>query len=247
MSPLTVAVLAHHDDEVFCVGPLGEAAAAGSLRILWVTAGGLAPAARRRREGRAVAAILGLRPSDAVSLGLPDQGAVDHLPAIVSAITDLMGDEGDEGDEIDLLVPAYEGGHPDHDAVNAAAAQARTLAGATGRRLTAFEFAMYRRGNSSMAVKAPFTDGDIRRLGPEDIALRRSLAHANLSQTPSLLALAVLAKAQRRWDAEPIRELPTHDYTQPPSAGRVLYEMYCRRRHDELARAVTGLDVEGAR
>ena len=55
MTPVTLFLLAHHDDEVFCAGHLRRAlAAGGSVRLLWATAGGLGarPPSHRRRRPR---------------------------------------------------------------------------------------------------------------------------------------------------------------------------------------------------
>ena len=111
-------LLAHHDDEVFCAGCIAGALRQGrQVRLLWATAGGLAPRRRRQREGETVSRMLGLAPEAHRSLGLPDQGALDHLVPIGDALQDML--DGVDG----VFVPAYEGGHPDHDAVNLVAAR----------------------------------------------------------------------------------------------------------------------------
>ena len=61
---------------------------------------------------------------------------------------------------------------------------------------------------------------------------------ANASQLPTSLGpLAALARIQRTWATEPVRELPRHDYTRPPHEGRLLYESYAIRRFSDFAAA----------
>jgi LmbE family N-acetylglucosaminyl deacetylase len=223
-------LLAHHDDEVFCAARIERARRQGRrIRLLWATAGGFAPAARRRREGRAVAHLLGLAADEHLSLGLPDQGAIDHLPQIAEALRSLM--EGVAG----VCVPAYEGGHPDHDAVNLVAA--RVCAGGP----PVEEFSLYRRQAGGVAVKPLFAaePGPPERFlldGPA-LCLRRALIRANASQLPELAVLGGLAAAQGRWKMEPVRRLPDHDYGREPQGERPLYEFYTRRRFVEFRAA----------
>ena len=242
---VAVFVLAHHDDEVFCAGHLRQAVLAGRrIGVVWATAGGLASARRRRAEGLRVCRVLGLEPAAVRDLGLPDQGALHHIAAIASAAESLL--DATEAGPADVYTPAYEGGHPDHDAVNVATALLRW------RRpeIIAREFPLYRRGLAVISVLAtqppaatsaepfcalPLTDADL--------ALRRRLAVANASQLlPSLIPLLGLAWGMGRGRTEPSRLLPAHDYTRPPHPGALLYELYTSHRFGEFrARAASAL------
>ena len=229
-------LLAHHDDEVFCAGRLERARRQGQrIRLLWATAGGFAPASRRQREGVEVARLLGLAADEHVSLGLPDQGATDHLAEIAAALRGMM--QGVTG----VCVPAFEGGHPDHDAVNLVAA--RVCAG--GPPLD--EFSLYCRRGRGVAVKRLFTTepGPPERflLGRAARDLRRALIRANASQLPELAALGGLAAARGRWKMEPVRRLPEHDYGREPGGERPLYEFYTRRRFAEFRAAAEAFDA----
>ncbi len=235
---LQVFLLAHHDDEVFCAGHLRRALAAGGrVRLLWATAGGLAPARRRVAEGARALAALGLPASTAVDLHLRDLHAVEHVAVIARelgrTIDDACRDADDPGrhtGDTVVYVPAYEGGHPDHDAVNLAAA----LAAAARPGLQVVEFPLYRRGRFGIAVQQPCAPASasgegcvVLPLSHEDLTLRRALARANASQlAPSLLPLLALARWAGRGRAEPARPLPAHDYARPPHPGRLLYELY---------------------
>ena len=61
------------------------------------------------------------------------------------------------------------------------------------------------------------------------LALRRALVRADSSQWPSLGVLAAAGRVQRTWATEPIRELPVdRDFSLPPAAEPLLYELYTR-------------------
>ena len=224
---LDLFLLAHHDDEVFCAGHLSRALTSGRpVRLLWATAGGLAPARRRVAEGLRVREALGLPAGAAADLLLRDQHAVEHVHVIVREVVRLV----DRAEEIVVFVPAYEGGNPDHDAVNLAAALAvRARPG-----LRVLEFSMYRRGAYGLDVQSPVAPAatppepfDVLSLTDDDLALRRTLARANASQLAvSLAPLLTLARLAGRGRAEPARPLPAHDYTIPPHRGSLLYELY---------------------
>jgi LmbE family N-acetylglucosaminyl deacetylase len=166
-----------------------------------------------------------------------------HIASIARAAEALLDAARADGDDEApvVYVPAYEGGHPDHDAVNLA------VAVVCSRRpeLRAREFPLYRRGGAGLSVQSPQPAAgtaperfDLLPLGNDALALRRCLARANASQLlPSLLPLLALAWAAGRGRAEPSRPLPAHDYTRPPHRGALLYELYTRRRFREFRAA----------
>jgi LmbE family N-acetylglucosaminyl deacetylase len=113
-----VFVLAHFDDE-YCALPLIlQARAAGeACRFLYV-ADYRSPAyvARRLGETRAFLASLGLDPTCAVHAGAGsgvfDGAVIDGLAPALAALRRAL-----EGEPVTrFVVPAWEGGHPDHDA-----------------------------------------------------------------------------------------------------------------------------------
>jgi len=229
-SGVVLFLLAHHDDEVFCAGRLEHARRRRQrIRVIWATAGGFAPAGRRRREGLAVARLLGLASEEHLSLGLPDQGAMDHLAEIADALRSVIGGV------TEVFAPAYEGGHPDHDAVNLVAAHVCAGGPALG------EFSLYCRQRRGVAVKRLFAGEpgppERFRLDRPALRLRRELIRANASQLPELAVLGGLAAAQGRWDLEPVRRFADHDYGSEPGGVRPLYEVYTRRRFGEFRAA----------
>lgn len=237
---VTLLLLAHHDDEVFCAGHAARALAAGGrLRVVWATAGGLAPGGVRMREGRAALRALGVPVAHGHDLAFADQGALDRVGEIAAAADAAVGDVAPG--HVRCLVPAYEGGHPDHDAVNLAAALLRARRPDVEIR----EFALYRRSGLWLSVQSPAPPAATVHapfvalpLDGAALGLRRRLAAANVSQlVPSLLPLLAMSRLAGRGRSEPSRLLPDHDYRRAPGRRPLLYELYTRRRFEEFASA----------
>jgi LmbE family N-acetylglucosaminyl deacetylase len=128
-----VVLAAHPDDEVLGVGGLLiDLAGRGSQIVaVWVTDGeashpgshAIEPeqlAWKRRAESRRALAALGVAPMLSVVLGLPDGGLGDCLPALRTAVRDLVGPD-------DVVLAPWRGdGHPDHEAVGSVAAEFAT-------------------------------------------------------------------------------------------------------------------------
>ena len=114
-----VALLAHPDDE-FAIFPwlLAALRDGRDVRCVWLTSGGWGGQSveRRRNESIAVLTGLGLAPSSLYFLGeemeIPDGDLYLHLDDVVERLKHTVPTESE------LLVPAWEGGHHDHDAAH---------------------------------------------------------------------------------------------------------------------------------
>ena len=118
--------------------------------LLWATAGGLAPARRRIAEGARALAALGLagrRPSIWPARPARRGARRDDRPRGAATCSSRCRARA----EGRVYVPAYEGGHPDHDAVNLAA----TLAAAAAAGVRVVEFPLYRRGRFGLPYNRP--------------------------------------------------------------------------------------------
>ena len=121
-TPKTPALFlfAHHDDEFFIAVTMRRLAAARlPVTAVWLTRGGL-HGERREAESRRAMELIGVKPSDQYFLRLADGHAIDHLDEIVERLTRLF----EEIKPASVFVPAFEGGHPDHDTAQLAAAVA---------------------------------------------------------------------------------------------------------------------------
>lgn len=163
---------------------------------------------RRRTEAEAAAAMFGLEPlgfRDNPSRGL--RGDLDGaLQDVQRALVRCSADT--------LWVPAFEGGHQDHDAANA-------LASRFSGHLPVCEFAAYNFAGGRVVSNrfAAARGGEIRIIASEEEASgkRRALA-CYASERSNLRHIGV---AHEAW-----RPLPHHNYGRPPHLGLLFRERF---------------------
>jgi LmbE family N-acetylglucosaminyl deacetylase len=160
--------------------------------------------ARRRAEGRAAAEQLGLEPL--MFLDHPTRTLRLHLgearTTVEAALTDWNADT--------LWVPAFEGGHQDHDSANALASLFRN-------RLPVWEFAEYGKAGLQTFPAANGTEHPLP-LTPEEMAEKCRLLALYVSERKNLRGMGV--------ERECFRPLPVHDYTRAPHAGTPHYARF---------------------
>jgi LmbE family N-acetylglucosaminyl deacetylase len=112
-----------------------------------------------------------------------------------------------------IWVPAYEGGNPDHDGLNALASAIRTL--------PVFEFSEYhfaqRRAQANHFI-APRGDETLFTLTPEEQAMKRDALALYKSEAGNLSAMQCAE--------ESFRPLEAYDYARPPHEGTLWYERF---------------------
>lgn len=213
-------VVAHPDDETLAAG--GSLSLFRRLLLVHVTDGApwrLGDAARegfdgpagyaaaRAAELDAALALSGAAP-ERTALGIADQEATDAVPAITACLRTLLAAR----DIRSVLTHAYEGGHPDHDAVALAV---------HGTGAAVFEFAGYHADESGAMRTGGFVDGDPGiqvRLAGDELRRKRAMLGCFVTQRDIL----------GRFDpsVERFRAAPAYDFTQPPHPGRLLYEAW---------------------
>jgi N-acetylglucosamine malate deacetylase 2 len=122
-----------------------------------------------------------------------------------------------------VFTHAYEGGHPDHDAVCASVHYAVALLEANyGSGPKVFEFASYYAGRGGMETECFLEQAGYvtqeRVLTDKQIAMKRTLLSCYESQKSTLANFPV-----RR---EPIRVSPCYDFSMPPHTGKLFYENF---------------------
>jgi LmbE family N-acetylglucosaminyl deacetylase len=217
-------VFAHNDDEIFINARIRHLMAAGrKVEAVWLTSGLLAPSPDvRRRESRAAMARLGVPEAALTFWDYPDLRTLGHLDDIVNSIAGYL-----EGRNVaEIYVPAYEGGHPDHDVANFAVSHA-----AARLRLHApvYEFPVNNGSRGRRQLFGRFIADSLPtfRTAPrrEDRKVWADLWKCHRTQYRYLRLPMALCLERSRWSlGEPYRPLPRHDYLNPPHRGRLGYE-----------------------
>lgn len=141
--PAALALFAHPDDE-FGLYPSLAAARAEGRRVVcvWLTDGGWGGQDIQRRcdESRRVLGRMGLAPADmhfaGAELRIPDGSLHLHLDVAVAWLREKFGDLPEESP---LWIPAWEGGHHDHDAAHLAGIALAETCRASPRQFTLYQ------------------------------------------------------------------------------------------------------------
>ena len=219
-----LVLVAHPDDEVVaCAAAIGRAKAAGAeVFAAYLTDGCLAretmwpwrrkhhddDVARRRAEGEDAAARLGIKP-----LGWADRPARRlwrELPGVHAEMRRAIATCGAD----QIWTPAYEGGNPDHDGLNA-------LASLFADQISVLEFAEYNfLGGRAQAQQFPQLRGDEETivLTPEEQRQKNALLNIYASERQNLGYVGIISECWRR--------LGAYDYSQPPHPGVLWYARF---------------------
>jgi LmbE family N-acetylglucosaminyl deacetylase len=220
-------IVAHPDDETIAMG--AQLRRLQGVTIVHVTDG--APrngedasrhgfsgreeyAAARRHELEDAVALAGIGADALVGLGVADQEAALDLPGIARRLAALFAQRSIEV----VLTHAYEGGHPDHDAV----AFAVHAAARFGSGPSVIEMPFYRAGPEGWITQAFAADPRAPEialwLDEEARALKRQMMDAHVTQAGTLAGFAPFVERFRR--------APAHDFEILPNGGDLLYERY---------------------
>lgn len=244
-----VIVTAHPDDETVACGALllrlrgaqlvvvtdGAPRDLADARTLGFDSADRYAAARRRELFNALS-IVGLARSDVTELHLADQQSAYHLDRITPRLAGLFASRGTGI----VLTHAYEGGHPDHDAVAFAVHCACSMRRSVGHRIDIIEMPLYRLGSSGEIRQSFCGDAGLEVvLTPAETALKRRMIACYETQRHTLEGFAV--------DIERYRCAPVYDFTQLPNDGRLLYERHSWNmdgaRWQALVRSVDEIDA----
>lgn len=219
-----LVLVPHPDDEVVgCAALIGRLRSRGAevfaaylttgvpavdLLWPWQRRGHPAWIARRRAEAAAAADRLGLTPL--LHQDVPTRGLKTQLAETRRRLLGLIDDNAIDA----LWVPAYEGGHQDHDVANALGA---TLAG----RLPVWEFAEYNRAGGRVRSQTFPTAGDGEIFCELDAAER--------AEKRKLLAFYASERGNLGYvksGVERLRPLAAYDYARPPHPGTLFYQRF---------------------
>jgi LmbE family N-acetylglucosaminyl deacetylase len=223
-------LFAHPDDEALIAGTMRMLLTQGAhVHAAWITSGDyFGGRDLRERELSKAMNILGLGEERVRLLRLPSLRLLRQLPRYSRLVSDLM----EEVRPDTVFVTAYEGGHPDHDAVNFMASYALKR---LSFKATLFEFPLYNgsgpfyywwwRINS-------FPPGEptvlYNPLDNDAIQCKYRMMAAYLSQWIFMIAARLACSRSRMQDlGEPFRRCPEgRDHAFPPYPGRLNYERW---------------------
>ncbi len=188
--------------------------------------------ARRWEEASGVSRELGL--TVAGRQMVPSRRLKSHLASTL----DWVRDQAKALSVDRIWVPAYEGGHQDHDVTTFIGAQ-------LARDFNVWEYAEYNFAGGevrSQAFVEPNGSESTLTLEAVEKRRKRELLARYVSEQKNLGYVEV--------DREALRPLPAHDYTRPPHAGRMFYQRfqwvpfhpridYCRP--DQVCQALQGV------
>ncbi|HEY3800057.1 MAG TPA: PIG-L deacetylase family protein [Caulobacteraceae bacterium] len=217
-------VTAHPDDETLAFGTLMQRltgvrialATDGSPRDMRTQSHLGFPSVEAYRDARhtelvAALAVAGLTPSALIRLDFPDKELAHNLAPFAGRLRGLCTAHGIQA----VLTHAYEGGHPDHDAVAAGVALATR-----GTPIEVVEAPFYRsvagRFTPHSFTPIPGARGVQVDLTPGEVERKRAMIDCFITQAPIF--------EHYRPRLERFRHAPAYDFTRPPNDGLVDYE-----------------------
>jgi N-acetylglucosamine malate deacetylase 2 len=219
-------LVAHHGDEIIGVGAQLPRWAS-DLTCVYATdgspAGGPEPrtagfsdrhlyARARAEESRDALRIAGIAWSQVREFGFTDRSLVYRLEDLDRAVQRFVADLQPDI----ILTHAFEGGHPDHDALSLVARSVAHQSLHHGRAVAILEFAGYAKGPDGTLVTNRF-------VGPPDAPAHRLPVRAGDRRRKTLMVQSFrtpqLTLAPSDTGEEWLRAAPAYDYRQPPNGA----------------------------
>jgi N-acetylglucosamine malate deacetylase 2 len=213
----------HPDDEIIGACSILARCPAGSF-LVFVTDGAPFRLGKdraslqheRRKESDQIAAVIGIPPDQVFRLAIADQETTFRLPQLIHDVFALLL----ELDADVIVIPAYEGGHPDHDSTALAVHRASRL-GAKSALLA--EMCLYHDRDGQMET-GKFLDHSSM---PASLTLRLSMQDQILKQ--KAFDIYRSQKKVLRYfptEFERFRVAPKYDFRFPPHSGMLFYERF---------------------
>ncbi len=226
----TLVVVAHPDDEILGAGIWLKRRSQAPVHILHVTDGspqdmhearalGIRTrheyASIRRKELLEATRMLGIPAANCLQFPLTDKEAYLNLPALVAHL-DLLIRTLQPGL---VVASAYEGGHPDHDAV----AFAVSVIAQRTKAFEHWEFPLYHSDANGEMVTGRFIGDEsdseeVVNFSAEERELKRQMLVCFQTQAEMLSRFTL--------ERECFRRAPKYDFTEHPHPGPLVYERW---------------------
>ena len=226
----TLIVAAHPDDEVLGAGIWIHRHPGTSVHIVHITDGSprntrtardlgfrdrKSYARARRRELADALSLAGVPSARCTQLTFVDQEAYLHLPEMIDEVDALIARLRPD----QVFSPAYEGGHPDHDAAALVVAAVR----ARKESFAHWEFPLYHSGPRGRMITGTFVDGGSRRESVVSFTREERLLKLRMLDCfPTQRGILSRFKV----NGERMRRARKYDFSKPPHAGPLLYERW---------------------
>lgn len=227
-------LFAHPDDDTFIAGTMRTLVRRGAeVHAAWLTSGDfLGQSERREKELWDAVEVLGLREDQVHLLRMPDLRLVSRLDEAVKSVCDLVSKLKPDK----IFADAFEGGHPDHDAVNFLAYEACVR---TGINAELFEFPLYNGTGPFLHWRwriNRFPSGGPTvlhtPLSEDSIACKHQMMKIYARSQWMFMIPARMVSSHKRLseEGEPYRPYPRdRNYTVRPHPGRLNYERWFNR------------------
>jgi len=171
----------------------------------------------RQKESEEVCALLGIQPDHVFRLGIPDQETAFQLSSLTRRIYGVLRELAAQA----VLIPAYEGGHPDHDSTAFGVRQTASMLGASAPRL--LEMSLYH-GPEGRMITGKFLE---QLSSPEPLLVILSEEERQLKEE----AFATYRSQQAvlsyfSTHSERFRLAPSYNFQAPPHPGTLFYERF---------------------
>lgn len=226
----TLVVVAHPDDEILGAGIWLSRRPEAEVHILHVTDGspqdmhearalGICTrqeyAAIRRKELLEAIWMLKIPAANCLQFPLRDKEAYLNLPALVvhlELVTRTL-------QPVLVLASAYEGGHPDHDAV----AFAVSVVAQKTNSFEHWDFPLYHSGANGEMVTGRFIGEES---DPDEVVIFTAEERERKRQMLVCFRTQAGILSNFTLERECFRRAPRYDFTEPPHAGPLLYERW---------------------
>jgi LmbE family N-acetylglucosaminyl deacetylase len=224
----SLIVAAHPDDEVLGLGIWMHRQRHSSVHIVHITDGSpkdmqnahdlgfrtrRAYALARRQELANALRMAHVPLANCTEFGIIDKEAFLHLPELIERLGSLIHEVRPRR----VYCPAYEGGHPDHDAAAFAVATVRRRA----QSFEHWEFPLYHAGEQGQMITAKFIGRAVANsivLSEEERLLKKRMLSCFKTQQEILGHFKV--------ERERFRQAREYDFANPPHRGKLLYECW---------------------